>query len=214
MIDIYGTSHVSHESIDKINEALNDSDYNIVALELDPQRLHALQQQGETSSEGSPIFLRLIRYFQKAIGKRTGVMPGEEMLHAYNKALDTGKDVALIDQDIQITLGRLNSISRKEKVKAGFSMIAGLFVGERFDVSKIPEEEQISQMTEELEEAFPGLHQVLIQERNEYMYRSLKQLQENNPEKDIAAFVGAGHRKALEEMLDESDRQSSLEEHE
>jgi len=213
MIEIYGTSHVSHESIEKIDSVLGDGRFDIVALELDPQRLQALQQQGETSSKGSPIFLRMIRYFQKAIGKRTGVMPGEEMLHAYNTALGNNLDVALIDQDIQITLGRLNSISRKEKVKAGLSMIGGLFMGERLDVSKIPEQNEISHMTDELKKSFPGLHQVLIEERNEYMYRSLQELQRQNPDKDIAVFVGAGHRKALEKMLDESDRQSSLEEH-
>jgi len=213
MIEIYGTSHVSHESIEKIDSVLGDGRFDIVALELDPQRLQALQQQGETSSKGSPIFLRMIRYFQKAIGKRTGVMPGEEMLHAYNTALGNNLDVALIDQDIQITLGRLNSISRKEKVKAGLSMMGGLFMGERLDVSKIPEQNEISHMTDELKKSFPGLHQVLIEERNEYMYRSLQELQRQNSDKDIAVFVGAGHRKALEEMLDESDRQSSLEEH-
>ncbi|MFQ3308104.1 MAG: pheromone shutdown protein TraB [Candidatus Nanohaloarchaea archaeon] len=213
MIELYGTSHVSQESIDKIDKVLEDDRFEIVALELDSQRLHALQQQGQTDSSGAPIFLRLLRYFQRYIGRRTGVMPGEEMIHAYNKAMETNRDVALIDQDIRVTFHRLSSLSRKEKVKAGFSMVGGLIFGEKFDVSKIPEEEMIDEMTEQLEESFPGLHQVLIEERNEYMYNALKQLQENNPEKDIAAFVGAGHRKALEEMLNESDRQSSLEEH-
>jgi pheromone shutdown protein TraB len=214
MIELYGTSHVSHDSIDKIDEVLQDGKYDIVALELDPQRLNALQQSGQTDSSEGPIFLRLLRYFQRFIGRRTGVMPGQEMLYAYNKAMETDRDVALIDQDIRVTLQRLNSISRKEKVKAVFSMIAGFFVGERFDVSKIPEEDMITDMTDELKESFPGLYQVLIEERNDYMYHALTELQQNNPEKDIAAFVGAGHRKALEEMLDESDRQSSLEEHE
>lgn len=213
MIEVYGTSHVSHDSIQKIDDVLEDEEVDIVALELDPQRLHALQQQGTTDNEQGPMFLRLLRYFQNYIGKKTGLMPGQEMMHAYQKAMETDRDVALIDQDIQVTLHRLNSISRKEKVKAAFSMAAGLMFGERFDVSKIPEQDMINEMTEELEKSFPGLYNVLIEERNQYMYEALKQLQQENPDKDIAAFVGAGHKKALEDMLDESNRQSNLEEH-
>lgn len=213
MIEVYGTSHVSHDSIQKIDSVLQDDEIDIVALELDPQRLHALQQQGTTDSKQGPIFLRLLRYFQNYIGKRTGLMPGQEMMHAYQKAMETDRDVALIDQDIQVTLGRLNSISRKEKVKAALSMAGGLLFGERFDVSKIPEQDMINEMTEELENSFPGLYKVLIEERNQYMYEALKQLQEQNPDQNIAAFVGAGHKQALEEMLNEGNRQSNLEEH-
>lgn len=201
MIKIYGTSHVSQESIQVIDEAFLE-DPDVVALELDPPRLEALMFEGQGKRDG-PVFIKLLERFQKYIGGKTGLMPGEEMLYAYNKSIKNNLDVALVDRDIRITVDRLKQVRRKEKVKAFFSLLAGFLIpfGKDFNLEDIPNEEKIREMVSRLQESFPGIYQVLMAERNQYICRSLMQLQEDNPESDIAVFLGAAHRRPVCEIL-------------
>lgn len=201
LIHVYGTSHVSGESIELIDEKIEEHDPDVVALELDLTRLEALVN--EETEKGGPLFIRLIRRFQESIGSKTGVMPGEEMLYAYHKALSEERDVILIDQDIQITVNRLMEIPRKEKFRAVLSIFLGFLTGKGFDFSEIPDEKLIDRLLEELKDDFPSIYRVLVEERNMVMTESLRSVQEENPEEDIVAFVGAAHRKELEKMLAE-----------
>lgn len=202
MIRIYGTSHVSKDSLDVIDEAFEDEP-DIVALELDPPRLEALMFEGQGRKDGS-VFIRLLEKFQSYIGNKTGLMPGEEMLYAYNRAIQEDLDIALIDQDVRVTVQRLKEVRRKEKVKAVFSVAAGFLIpfGDRFDVDEIPEEEEILELVSELKNSFPELSRVLLEERNYVMADALMQIRHENPDADIAVFMGAAHRKPVSEILE------------
>lgn len=199
MIHVYGTSHVSQESLEVIDSALEQHDPGIVALELDPLRLNALLT--DRGSESGTAFLWLVKKFQDRVGSRTGLMPGEEMEYAFNRAVEEERDVALIDRDIRVTVERLKHVPRKEKVRAAFSILGGFLLPKGFDVAAIPGEEDVKQLLEEFRNRFPGLHTVLIEERNRIMAEALMQLQEDNPDTDIVAVVGAGHQEAVEQMI-------------
>ena len=201
MIHAYGTSHVSHESLELIKEKIEEHDPDTVALELDFMRLNALLDDRD-SQRGGPIFIRIIKKFQDMIGSKTGVMPGEEMLYAYNTALNEGRDVALIDQEITETIQKIKGVRTVEKARAIAQLVLGVFIPGSFDISEIPEDEFIDDLLEEFKFKFPELHYVLVEERNKHMINSLKKLQEEDPEKDIVAFVGAAHQKEIQEKLD------------
>lgn len=205
MIHVYGVSHVSHDSIDLIEEKIEEHEPEVVALELDATRFNALISDNERSQ--GPIFLKLVQKFQRYIGSKTGVMPGEEMMYAYRKAASKGMDVALIDQDIRTTVRRLKQVRRKEKVRAGLQLLAAPFLPGAMDLSKIPDNKFIEEMLEEMQEQFPELYNVLVTERNAYMAEALKKTHEDS-EGDVVAFVGAAHREALKEMLYEVNSQS------
>lgn len=194
-VKIYGTSHVSQESIEMIDRVFEEEEFEAVALELDPIRLNAMLS-GEKSDQGT-IFLKFMSFFQDFIGKRTGVMPGQEMLYAYRRAVHEGKDVILVDQDIRITMQRFNQIRRKEKAKAMISMTLGMIWPGGLDVSKIPDEDRIQEMIGQMKDSFPGLYRVLFDERNEYMIRALEQV-----DQETVAFLGAAHRKPVQEGLE------------
>lgn len=202
MIKIYGTSHVSQESIEVIEDAFSDSP-DVIALELDPPRLEALMFEGRGRKDGD-LFIRLLEKFQKFIGGKTGLMPGEEMLYAYNRGIQENLDVALIDQDIRVTVSRLKQVRRKEKVKAFFSVAAGFLLpfGDGFDLAKIPEGDKIDLLVAEMRESFPGIYQVMMEERNVVMAEALMRLQEDNPDSDIAVFLGAAHKNPVKEILE------------
>lgn len=200
MIHVYGTSHVSHESLDLIQEKINEHDPDTVALELDFMRLNALLN--DNSQRGGPIFIRIIKKFQDVIGSKTGVMPGEEMLYAYQTAVDEGRDVALIDQEITDTIQKIKGVRRVEKARAVTQLMLGAVLPGSFDASKIPEDDFIEELLEEFRFKFPDLYDVLVEERNNHMIAALKKLQEEEPEQDIVAFVGAAHQKAIQEEVD------------
>lgn len=149
-----------------------------------------------------PVFLKIIKKFQDYIGSKTGVMPGEEMKYAYMKSMDENREVYLIDQDIRVTVKQLGKIPRKEKVKAFASLLFAFFSTSKFDIYSIPEEDVINKLLTELEDELPYLHNVLVEERNMIMAKSLQKIQEENPESDIVAFVGAAHRKGITQILD------------
>jgi pheromone shutdown protein TraB len=200
LIHVYGTSHVSGDSMEVINEKLEEHDPDIVALELDLGRLNALLN-GKTSAQGGPVFLKLVKKFQDFIGSRTGVMPGEEMLYAYRKSIAENREVALIDQDIRATINRLETVSKKEKIRAMAEAGAAFLLPGKFDASEIPEEEMIQKLLDEMEKRYPGLYRVFLEERNQVMADYLRNLQKEEPDAEIVAFVGAAHRKDLEDRL-------------
>src|SRR5512136_2865847 len=125
-IILVGTAHVSEKSI---------------AVVLDRGRFQAIK--GETKepkeinvkellSEGKFYYFLihwLLGFVQKKIGDDAGVKPGAEMLAAIKIAESSGARVALIDRDIQVTLGRFwNKMSFFEKMKL-FVSLAGASVG-------------------------------------------------------------------------------------
>jgi pheromone shutdown protein TraB len=201
LIHIFGTSHVSQESLDLVEEKIEEIDPEVVALELDPLRLNSLLN-GQQENRGGPLFVQVLQYFQKSIGEKTGVMPGEEMLLAYQTAEKNDIDVALIDQDIRITINKLKDVSFWEKLKAGAQLLVGLIFPGSFEIAnEIPEEELIDQLLFEMEFKFPEMYDVLVEQRNKHMSESLKMLEEDT-DGDIVAFVGAAHRKALVEEFE------------
>lgn len=202
MIKVYGTSHVSQESFDVIDEAFKEMDLDIIALELDPVRLQALLQDGERD-DSAPLFMKILQKFQEYIGKKTGVMPGTEMLYAYEKAKYEDKDVILIDQDIRITVQNLMDTRRKERVKAVLGLLAGFILpGDGFDISEIPEDKKIDVMLQQFREKFPGIYKAIVEDRNEHMNQALRDYERQHPDQDVAVFVGAAHKKELKRELE------------
>ena len=198
-IKIYGTSHISQESIDLIEKAIEKDQPDLVAIELDQLRLNSLMSNKPAKT--SNIFIKLIQMFQRHLGKKTGVMPGDEMLKAYNMSLENGIDVALIDRDIRITISKLKQVSRKEKVKAFVSLILSPITAQKIDIAQIPDDQLINQMTEQVKQRYPQIHNALIDERDQYMAKRLKELSEERPNSKITVFVGAGHKTGIKKYL-------------
>lgn len=203
MIHVYGTSHVSEESLELVDEKIKEHEPGIVALELDVPRLQGLLQE-DRPSQGS-YMTRMIQIFQNQAGATTGVMPGDEMLYAYEQAVENDIDIGLIDQDIRVTMSKLQDIPRKEKFKLFYQLLISFFTLGRsdFDISEIPENEMVEKLLEELKSELPEVYSVLVEQRNYYMVEALKQLQRENPDQEIVAFVGAAHEEFLKERVNE-----------
>ncbi|MFB6188547.1 MAG: TraB/GumN family protein [Halapricum sp.] len=135
-VELVGTAHVSHESVDRVNETIVERRPDIVAVELDEGRYRQLK--GGTPDDldasdllhGNTVFQFLaywmLSYVQTRMGERFDIKPGADMMAAIDTAEEYGLGVALVDRDIQTTIQRFwRRLSKREK----FTMFGGLIAG-------------------------------------------------------------------------------------
>ncbi len=201
-IILVGTGHVFQESVDLVRNTILEVHPHCVALELDRERLQALQ--GNVRKPGLSILRMGIRftilgsilsYFQDKVGEQTGVSPGAEMMEAVRAAQDVNAKVEFIDAPVLITLNRLISeMSFFETVRLIFYMLTP----SKIELDKV-DEPMVTDLTEELHRLSPSAYRVLIEERDRVMAHNLLQLSGVT-----VAVVGAGHVKGIKHFLMET----------
>ncbi len=215
-IILVGTAHVSEKSVAEVNEVIDKERPDIVAVELDKGRYRALKGKEEPKEinikellSGGKFYYFLLHwllaYVQKKIGADTGVKPGAEMLSAIEKAEKTGARIALIDRDIQITLGRFwNKMSFFENLKLFGSLVGASFGmgSDEIDIDTVTQEDVVTQLVSELRKMAPSAASVLLDERNAIMAKNLLDI---SKEGTVVAVVGAGHREGIQKYLDAPD---------
>lgn len=213
-LTIIGTSHIAIESVKLVEKIILEEKPGIVALELDRLRFVSL-----VSGKKRRLKLRDIKqlgfkgflinligaWIEKKLGELVGTPPGSDMLKAIQTAQKVGADIALIDQDIRVTLKRLSkTITLKEKLRFPWDILKGLILRKpvvKFDLRKVPSEEVVEKLLAKVKEDYPSFHRVLVEERNETMSKSLYKLMSLN--KKIVAIVGAGHEKSIIALIKE-----------
>ena len=219
-LKIIGTSHIAKQSVDEIKKAITEDKPDIIALELDLERASALLTEQKNKLSITTIFqlgikgylfAKIGQYAQQKLGKMVGVAPGSEMKTALLYAKKQNLEVAFIDQPIRITLKNFSKeLTWKEKFHFISEFFKGIFFPKRqikeygltnFDLSKVPEEKIINQMVNQMKKHYPNIHKTLIADRNKYMIKKLIQLMRKNPQKNILAIVGAGHKEGMEKLL-------------
>ncbi|MFC7059293.1 TraB/GumN family protein [Halovenus salina] len=147
-VTVVGTAHVSHDSVEEVEQTIAERQPDVVAVELDETRYKRMQ--GETPDDidagdvisGKTVYQFLaywmLSYVQARLGDRFDIEPGADMMAAIDSAEEHGSGVALVDRDIQLTVRRLWSGMRlREKlaivaallVEMGGVWTAGLTVG-------------------------------------------------------------------------------------
>ncbi|MBI2131020.1 TraB/GumN family protein [Candidatus Woesearchaeota archaeon] len=209
-----GTSHISKESYEEVTSSISSAMPDIVAVELDKKRAYALMSKSKPSYGLSNIrrigvkgyiFALLGSWAEKKLGELTGFSPGSEMKEALRLAKEKGIPIALIDQDIEVTLKRLSKyLSWKEKFNFLIDILKAVILRKsefQFDLNKVPEKEVIKKLLDKVRTRYPNVYRVLIAERNRHMYKALKKLAEENPKKKILAIMGAGHVDDIRSMI-------------
>ena len=212
-----GTSHIAKQSLAEVKKRIEEEKPSIIALELDRRRLHALMSKTQRR-----IDLRSIRsiglkgflfslfgaWAEKKLGKLVGVAPGSEMKEAVKIARREKIEIALIDQDIEITLQRLSkAITWKEKFNFLADLLKALFIRKNeieFDLATVPDKKIIRKLTNSLKERYPNFYKVLIEERNAVIASNIRKLMMSSSKK-ILVILGAGHVDEVLEMVKEPE---------
>ena len=217
-LTLIGSSHISPESVKEVKTTILEIKPEFVAIELDKGRLLALLGKKRKLKlkdirqigVGGFMFAMLGSWFEEKLGKMVGTKPGSEMKVAVVGAAKIGAKVALIDQEIKVTLQKLlKTITWREKFRFVSDLIKGLVTRkaqieglEDFDLRKVPGDELIEKMVAVVKERYPSFYKVLIEDRNKYMVNKLKKIMDINPDKKIVAVVGAGHVKGMIYLLE------------
>ena len=194
MITLIGTGHVFDIGA-RVREEIRRRAPQVVAVELDPPRYHALRNKGAQGEarKDAPLFYRMLANFQTRIANDYGVEAGDEMLAAANEAQALAVPLALIDKDAQQTFQRLLSEMRfGEKMRLAGSALVGLALPGKNVESQVNEmQENYAAYFEEMGKRFPTLKRVLLDERNEHMAKALLEIAKTNER--VVAIVGDGH---------------------
>ena len=201
---VVGTAHISKQSAELVQEVIEKEIPDCVCIELDQQRYKALSEKNKWESLDIKTVIKekqlttllvniVLASYQKKLGEKLGALPGVEMLNAINTAKNLGLQIALCDREIRITLRRAwNSMSFWQKLKLFSSGFAGIFEDFELTEEKLQElkgKDVLSKMMEELGKSLPVLKKVLIDERDIYLSKKIREA----PGEKIVAVIGAGH---------------------
>jgi len=208
-VTLIGTAHVSRESAELVGQVIDQEKPDTVCIELCESRYQSITQKKKWQEtelikviKEKKAFVLLsnlmLAYFQKRIGQRLGIRPGEEMIRAIQAAESVGARICLADRDIRTTLSRtwrLMSFWSKIKILVQLVASSGDFDSlSKEDIEKMKTEDVLEVLLAEIGESFPELRRVLIDERDQYLAHRIR----TAPGKRIVAVVGAGHVPGIE----------------
>lgn len=199
---LIGTAHVSGESVQLVEDAINEFNPDTVSVELDKNRLDALKNRKkyeetdiiEIFKKGKVLFFAsqiLLTSYQKKIAEKTGVAPGAEFKKAIEMAEEKGARLITADRDISITLKRtMRSMTLKEKAK----FFGGILLGDDKDIDKESIEELkkgdlLMSLIGEMGDEFPSVKKSILDERDTYLAVNIVK----NLGNVTVAVVGAAH---------------------
>ena len=196
---LIGTAHVIDLSL-PLERHIKNFDPDIVALELDKQRWHALKTKTE-GSEG-PFYLRMLARLQKYLGDSFGSSPGSEMMVATRVASSIGARLAFIDKPILRTITRA---WRKMPWNEFYAMIKDSMIsfvgGGNVSIEKSIKTGNFSKELKEFSLYYPSLKEELIDKRDTYMSTRIVRLFRSQKCEKIVAVVGEGHIDGMAEKL-------------
>lgn len=217
-IRIIGTSHIAKESVREIRRVFEEFHPDIVAVELDKRRLASLRE-GASRDRRVPIsmvrqvgvvgwiFLSVGGWLQRKMGGAVRMEPGADMLEAVKIASENKKVLALVDQDVLVTMRRLSSaFTWREKLRVIRDILFAPFSREKIsiDLSKVPDAKTLRVLMDMMRKRYPSLYRVIVIERNIYMATRIDRLARATPRQRILLVVGAGHEDDLRKRLSAS----------
>ncbi len=203
-IHLIGTAHVSRESAELVGQVIDLQKPDTVCLELCESRYQSLRQRNRWQNtnlfkviKDKKAFLLLsnlmLAYFQKRIGRKLGIKPGEEMMRAIDAAEKAGALIHLADRDIRTTLSRtwrLMGFWTKIKILAQILTSGGeLDTISEEDIENMKRKDVLETLISEIGEELPDVKRILIDERDQYLAHKIR----TAPGRKVVAVVGAGH---------------------
>jgi len=203
-ITLIGTAHVSKKSADQVSAIIDEEKPDTVCIELCQSRYQSITQKNTWQNTDLIKVIRekkaflllsnlMLASFQKRIGKKLGIKPGEEILRAIDAAHQVGASIHLADRDIRTTLSRiwrLMGLWTKIKLLAQFATsMDEIDTIKEEDIEEMKKKDVLESILSEIGETLPELRHILIDERDQYLTYKIR----NAPGKRIVAVVGAGH---------------------
>ena len=221
-ITLLGTAHVSKESADLVEKVIHEERPDTVCVELCKSRYESITKKNQWKNTNlikvireKKAFLLLLNLmlasFQKKIGNKLGIKPGEEILRAIKTAEQVGAHVHLSDRDIRTTLSRTwHGMGFWTKLKLPAQLVLSMGEMETIkeeDVEKMKQKDVLENLLSEIGDVLPEVRDILIDERDRYLAQKIR----TAPGKRIVAVVGAGHVPGIQKYWKETVDLDALE---
>jgi pheromone shutdown-related protein TraB len=208
-IVLVGTAHVSQKSVDRVAQVIEQEQPDTVCVELCQSRYQSLLKKKEWQDTDliqvirqKKAFLLLsnfvLAYFQKRIGQKVGITPGQEIMRAIKAAEASGAHVHLIDRDVRVTLLRAwRSMRLSSKLKLIYHLMTSLKELDEIDeqeIERMQNKDVLEELLAEVGASFPEVSRALIEERDQYLAQMIR----TAPGHKIVAVVGAGHAPGIQ----------------
>ncbi|WP_297461377.1 TraB/GumN family protein [Thermococcus sp.] len=211
-VRVIGTMHVSPRSREDVVRTILKERPNAIAVELDRARFLAMEGERKATL-GDAIRLGkggLINYalakLEERLGEEFGMRPGGDMRAAVEVARRFGIPLFLIDENIDVIIGKIAAAPGREKLLMALESLAVFLPVKPGDEMPDPLEEYRFMMAA-FRRRYPYLYRVLVEERNEIMARNLISIVDSlraagvrKPR--VVAIVGLGHKQGIEHLLD------------
>ncbi|WP_289022922.1 TraB/GumN family protein [Desulfobacter postgatei] len=213
-IILIGTAHVSRHSAQLVSDTIESEQPDTVCVELCSNRLAAIQDKDRWQNmdivkiikekKALMLFMNLLlASFQKKIGDKFGIKPGQEMINAIAAAEKAGAAIVPADREIQTTLSRIwRGMGFWEKTKLIFAMVLSFGQSEEIeetDIEKMKHQDILQSLLSEIKEDHPIIGKVLINERDQFLAENIRSAQGDK----IVAVVGAAHIPGILEYINQ-----------
>ena len=221
---LLGTAHVSRASVEAVRDAIAGGGFDVVAVELDENRLKALTDPDTLArldlvevirSERTAMFAAnlALSAYQRRLAEQLGIEPGAELKRAVLEARHRDLPVHLVDRDVGLTFRRASArlgFWGRAKLMGGLlaSLLAEESVGDD-EIEKLKQGDILEASFSEFASDSPALYESVIAERDRYMAARLREVGEGIGGEPLAAgtevlaIVGAGHLQGLARHLRE-----------
>lgn len=219
-IILVGTAHVSQTSVEEVSSLIESENPDRICIELDEGRMKSKTEKSSWENmdirkvikDGRGFFLlanTALSSFQRRMGEQTGTKPGDEILGAAALAKEKDIPLSLCDRDIQTTFKRAwakSSLWNKCKLIA--TLLSAAFSKEEItaeELEDLKKQDTLQSMMNEMAKELPTIKEVLIDERDQYLGRSIFEAEG----KKKIAVIGAGHTNGVISTIEKLSRGES-----
>ncbi len=208
---LVGTAHVSLQSVELVEETINEINPDTICIELDDKRYNSIMNKQKYEDLDIVKIIRekqlfffigqfIMASYQKKIAEKTGSRPGMEFKKAIELGEEKGAVMVMADRNIGTTLKRAFRLTPFwDKMK----FLGSLFIADdddfdNLDIEQLKEHDAIERIVGSFEDELPVTKEVLIDERDRYL---ASMIYENLGEVTVAV-VGAGHVPGMLKQFD------------
>lgn len=229
-IYLLGTSHVSQRSVDEVREVIERVKPDFVMVELCRKRYEVMESRAGQKDSPAAFVEQVARMLTSrtvgVVGKLVGIglssfyrllsfrglHPGKEFEVAIEEAKKVGAKVVLGDQDIDTTLNQLGQFNLNISVQDAFQFfgqrmpddiaetIGGKAVSDEDMYERMRDRKVVRRFNEEMQKGAPTIYKALVSERNEVMFKALRNLTGK-----VVAVVGLAHVDGIEELWQQAN---------
>ncbi|MFP4006191.1 MAG: TraB/GumN family protein [Candidatus Hadarchaeia archaeon] len=215
-LTLVGVAHILPKSRLEVERAIAEKEPETVCVELCPSRYLELTGQLDEDDRRieisrAGILSRILKFVQDKMAERTGMLPGEEMLTAVERAEEMNSEIKLIDRDINITMHRLvNELSFRDKLSLLFEIVKSMIIEEgEMELNDLTEEGTVEALVESFRDLSEPAYRILIEERNDYMASKISRIMRTNTG-NVVCVIGAGHVPGMIDRLEALKRKGDL----